>query len=102
LDALDKDEKIISIECKDLGEKFSIVVEDNGTGIPQHVIDRIFDPFFTTKEVGKGSGLGLHIVAKEIEKHGGKISVHSMEGKGTRFDIELSKGSSEIQQGRAA
>jgi C4-dicarboxylate-specific signal transduction histidine kinase len=102
LDAMDKEEKTITINCQDLGNKISIVVEDNGSGIPKAVIDRIFDPFFTTKDVGQGTGLGLHIVAKEIEKHGGKISVQSFEGKGTRFDIELSKGSESFEQGRAA
>jgi len=99
LDALDKDEKVISLECVDKGSSVLLAVEDNGSGMSQKVIDRIFDPFFTTKEVGKGTGLGLHIVAKEIEKHGGKISVKSFEGKGTRFEIELPKNSQGLEQG---
>jgi signal transduction histidine kinase len=55
----------------------------------EEVKSRIFDPFFTTKEVGKGTGLGLHIVFKEVERHGGKIFVESKEGKGSKFIISL-------------
>ncbi len=46
---------------------------DSGTGIPEEIKDRIFEPFFTTKPRGEGSGLGLDIVRKVIEKHQGHI-----------------------------
>ncbi|MFN0304900.1 MAG: sensor histidine kinase [Burkholderiales bacterium] len=64
-------------------------VEDNGHGIPEDVLPKIFDPFFTTKDVGKGTGLGLSIVYKIIEQHGGRISVVSKVGIGTRFTVVL-------------
>ena len=64
-------------------------ISDTGKGIPPKIMSKIFDPFFTTKAVGKGTGLGLSISYKIIEQHGGRISVDSIMGKGTRFTIVL-------------
>lgn len=56
-----------------------VSVGDTGGGIPEEIRDRIFNPFFTTKPAGEGSGLGLDICKKIIEKHGGSISFqHSL------------------------
>ncbi|MEL6249415.1 MAG: ATP-binding protein, partial [Cyanobacteria bacterium J06627_15] len=63
-------------------------ITDSGSGIPPEVQDRIFQPFFTTKAPGEGSGLGLDIVRRIIEKHHGSISVTSMPGK-TTFTVRL-------------
>lgn len=62
-------------------------VEDNGPGISEEAQEKIFNPFFTTKD--KGTGLGLYIVNSELEKVGGRISVKSEEGKGTRFTVHI-------------
>ncbi len=71
-------------------DHFKIVISDNGSGMEPHLVKHIFDPFFTTKEVGKGTGLGLYIVKKEIEsRHKGTITVESTKGEGTTFVIEL-------------
>lgn len=71
------------------GEGVAVEVQDDGAGIPPEVMSRIFDPFFTTKEIGKGTGLGLSISYKIVEQHGGKISVESKPGMGTKFTVWL-------------
>jgi len=65
----------------------NLTVTDSGLGIKPEDQERIFDPFFTTKEVGKGTGLGLSVVHGIMEKHQGKITLHSQEGKGSRFSL---------------
>lgn len=61
-------------------EQAKISITDTGKGIPEEIRPKIFDPFFTTKPPGEGSGLGLDIVQKIIEKHSGKITVESQPG----------------------
>lgn len=65
-----------------------IEIRDSGKGIPNEIMDKIFDPFFTTKRQGEGSGLGLGIVKKIINKHKGVIEVESIPGK-TTFTVKL-------------
>ncbi len=68
----------------------TIVITDNGNGIPQKVIDKIFQPFFTTKPVGEGTGLGLSMSYEIITKgHGGELKVETKEGEYARFTIIL-------------
>lgn len=65
-------------------------IGDDGPGIPEEIRSKIFDPFFTTKEVGKGTGLGLHICYDiVVNKLNGKISVESEVGKGSNFIIKI-------------
>lgn len=64
-------------------------IQDNGHGIPKHVLPKIFDPFFTTKKIGEGSGTGLALSYRIVESHGGKIKVHTEEGAGTTFTVLL-------------
>ncbi len=71
------------------GEGVAVDVTDNGKGIPPEVLPKIFDPFFSTKEIGKGTGLGLSISFKIVEQHGGRITVESKPGAGTRFTVWL-------------
>ncbi|MCB1156308.1 MAG: PAS domain-containing protein [Leptospiraceae bacterium] len=63
-------------------------IKDNGPGIPENIQGKIFDPFFTTKEQGEGSGLGLGIVQRILEKHSGKIEFES-NSNGTTFYVFL-------------
>ncbi|NDJ19175.1 PAS domain-containing sensor histidine kinase [Myxacorys almedinensis] len=64
-------------------------ITDTGTGIASDLHSRLFEPFFTTKPMGEGSGLGLSIVKKIIDKHEGAIAVHSIPGR-TTFTVSLS------------
>ncbi|MBD2163227.1 GHKL domain-containing protein [Calothrix membranacea FACHB-236] len=68
------------------GVEVSII--DTGSGIPETVRQKIFDAFFTTKAAGEGSGLGLHICKKIIDKHQGRIKVESQPGQ-TEFSVWL-------------
>ncbi len=70
------------------GDFIMISVSDNGPGIPPEVMPHIFEPFFTTKPMGEGSGLGLDISYKIIQKHQGYIAVTSQPGK-TTFQVWL-------------
>ena len=72
------------------GDSFlQIRFADTGCGIPEQDLNRIFDPFFTTKSEKKGTGLGLAVSYGIVDRHNGKIEVHSEEGKGTTFTIRL-------------
>ena len=82
---------ILKITTLSFEDKAKIIIQDQGTGIPDNIKDKIFDPFFTTKDPGKGTGIGLHVVKSEVEKHKGTIQVKSSMGIGTEFIIELPK-----------
>jgi len=64
-----------------------VTVRDSGPGIPREVIGNIFVPFFTTKEPGKGTGLGLFVTRRNVERLGGHIEVESREGGGACFTL---------------
>jgi signal transduction histidine kinase len=66
-----------------------VAITDSGQGIPPEFKEKIFTPFFTTKAAGEGSGLGLDIVKKIIDKHDGKIEVDSKVGFGATFSVWL-------------
>lgn len=85
------EQESITISTRDMGDKMEIRIRDTGIGMPEEVQQKIFDPFFTTKDVGEGTGLGLSIVYNIIQKHGGKIEVHSSPGNGAEFVISLFK-----------
>ena len=78
---------VLSAEARDTG-KVSIKIADNGTGIPEEIRETIFVPFFTTKS--NGSGIGLSLSKQIMLLHKGKISIYSVEGKGTVISLLFS------------
>ncbi|MFZ5775817.1 MAG: two-component system sensor histidine kinase NtrB [Thermodesulfobacteriota bacterium] len=64
-----------------------IVVRDTGRGIPAELVDRVLDPYFTTKP--DGTGLGLAMVHKIVEEHGGAVRIASQEGEGATVTVVL-------------
>jgi hemerythrin-like metal-binding protein len=80
---------VITISTGQLNEEVWIEVADTGKGIDPDNIKKIFDPFFTTKPIGKGTGLGLSVSFGIVQKHGGRIEVHSELGKGTAMRVWL-------------
>jgi PAS domain S-box-containing protein len=71
------------------GDYAVVSVSDEGTGIPEEIVEKVTDPFFTTKELGSGSGLGLSMVAEFVEASDGKLTIDSSEGRGTTVRLYL-------------
>jgi signal transduction histidine kinase len=82
-------ERRLTVATRREGRWVVVEVRDTGPGIPEELRPRLFQPFFTTKDVGRGTGLGLHL-AREIveERHGGCLDVVSRPGD-TRFSVRL-------------
>jgi signal transduction histidine kinase len=76
-----------------------VELEDTGAGIPDEVRARIFEPFFTTK--ASGTGLGLAVVRRIVEGHGGQVRVRSTPGAGTTFSLSFPLPGAEVENGPA-
>jgi signal transduction histidine kinase len=84
-----KNQGTLTLDVHRRGSEVVVSVTDTGCGIPEANRSRIFDPFFTTKPTGEGSGLGLDIVKKIVEKHQGRIEVQSEVDVGSTFLVYL-------------
>jgi two-component system sensor histidine kinase HydH len=65
----------------------ALAVADTGHGIPKEKLAKVFDPFFTTKS--EGLGLGLALIKRVIEEHGGRVGIESEEGRGSAVTLYL-------------
>ncbi|MBI5891040.1 MAG: ATPase [Nitrosomonadales bacterium] len=84
-----KEHGTITIRTGVEGSEVWVDIADTGQGIPPENMQKIFDPFFTTKPVGKGTGLGLSLSYGIVQKHRGRMEVHSEVGKGSAFRVWL-------------
>lgn len=85
----------VRVRTEILGPQIRLWVEDNGIGIERQAQDRIFDLFGHSQAVAnyEGTGIGLTIVRKAVERMGGKVGVESTPGQGSRFWVDLPQGS---------
>lgn len=74
-----------------------ITVEDDGPGVPDHLMDKVFNPFFTTKDTG--AGLGLAIVHRIAEENGGSVTVANRSSGGARFTLTLKEATKRRREG---
>jgi two-component system NtrC family sensor kinase len=89
-------EPLVSVSTGKINDYVEVRVKDNGTGIPQNLLEKIYQPFFTTKPTGQGTGLGLSLTYDIVTKeHGGTIKVNTKEGEFAEFVIQLPIGATE-------
>jgi len=81
-----RDDRLLQVSP---GEYVRLRVSDTGVGIPPECLEQIRQPFFTTKPSGQGTGLGLSVVDRAVQDHGGALLVDSTPGTGTMFDVYL-------------
>jgi signal transduction histidine kinase len=88
---LGKERPLVRVLARDLpGQRaFAIEVADNGTGIPENSQDKVFDMFYRATNQSEGSGLGLYIVKKAVEKLGGRIELRTRYREGSSFTVTL-------------
>ncbi len=78
----------ITVRTSGTAGRAVVTILDDGPGIPDEIQARIFEPFYTTKDVGEGTGLGLDVARRIVERHRGDVSVESEPGR-TRFEVRL-------------
>jgi signal transduction histidine kinase len=86
----------VTVRTRRDGGEALLQIEDTGAGIPDEVRARIFEPFFTTK--ASGTGLGLAVVRRIVESHGGTVAVRSRPGEGTAFALRFPLGGAAVEK----
>ena len=97
IDASASGQRVLVRACR-TSEGAVIEVSDSGCGIPEAHLSKIFDPFFTTKPVGEGTGVGLAVADRVVQRHGGRVEIESVEGEGTLVRFVLPDSSEELAQ----
>lgn len=87
---------VIKFEVTPETDAVAFKIEDNGVGMSPGIQQRAFDKFFSSKG-RKGTGLGLFITRKVIQRHGGSLDLHSAPQKGTRFEIRLPRKHTDVE-----
>jgi signal transduction histidine kinase len=82
----------VIVRVVDAGPEVEVQVEDTGCGIPEPALPYIFEWYRQAHQDPGGTGLGLAIVRSAVDAHGGRITVESQEGKGSRFTVLLPRG----------
>jgi signal transduction histidine kinase len=81
---------LVTVSLANRGAEMQLVVEDNGCGMTEDVIQHLFEPFFTRRRGGQGTGLGLSITYRIVDEHHGQIVPYSKGiGEGSRFTVTL-------------
>lgn len=86
---VNKTNGVIEVNLADFQDKVKLDVQDNGRGIPAHLLDKVFTPFYTTKSDRQGLGLGLAISQRIIESMGGSIKARNLAQGGAVFSVYL-------------
>jgi signal transduction histidine kinase len=81
------------VTCDDGDGVVEVSVRDTGDGIEPATLERVFEPFYTTRSECGNSGLGLAIVRRIVQSHGGRIQLDSRPGQGTMARVLLPRGS---------
>lgn len=89
LDETQKPEKKIEISTLAENSTVSMVIKDNGMGLPLKKSEKLFDPFFSTRKAGEGTGLGLAIVKNYVDRYNGSIEAGDNEGGGATFTVRF-------------
>ena len=79
---------LVILRSRGWPDEIVLTVEDNGIGMSEEVKSKVYSRFFSTKAAG-GTGLGLHVVKKITEEHGGTVEIDSVPGAGTAFHLHL-------------
>lgn len=94
-DATGADGSDVTVRLHAVDGQVHLMVEDGGVGIPQEHLVRVFEPFFSTK--ARGPGIGLSTVQEIATRYGGRASVESQEGKGSRFTVTFPEAEPKLQ-----
>jgi nitrogen fixation/metabolism regulation signal transduction histidine kinase len=97
---METSEPRIVIATHAAGEAVRFTVSDNGTGFAEHLMKRAFEPYVTTKP--KGTGLGLVIVKKIVEEHGGEVAIANVAPRGARVSVTLPSAAARRAMSRSA